>query len=404
MEKMVPREEEFIENESLGLSYRRGALILQHKRSGEKISNFLRFENTGDAGDSYDYSPLEGDEPLYLEKAELVATEKGPFTEKMVVKHVAQAPADLSERKEKVNSCELMVITTFELRKGEEFLRIRHQIENRMEDHRLRVLLKTPIADPKTSFADQGFSLLERSVDNPYLANWREQKFAEAPVPIYPLENAAGLYDHRFVFAAITKGIKEYEVLRETKELALTLFRSVGVLGKDHLLWRPGRASGINNKVVYTPDAQMKKRLDFEYAVYMANENLDPKRIFAQIDRYRGHFTSYQKQNLNTFEERLERFEIPYPVDRAPDAFSLFEIDHEAIFMSVCKRAYDDSSIVVRLFNPEPEPQTVTLKSGHVQFVAETDLAEEEMKKATGSILVGAKGYVTLKLKVMKGK
>jgi alpha-mannosidase len=403
-EKLERKEEEFIENESLALSYQQGALILQHKRSGETISNFLRFENTGDAGDSYDYSPLEGDEPIYLEKAELISVEKGPFTEKMVVKHVGKAPANLSERKEKVISSELIVMTTFELRKGEEFVRVHHQIKNHMEDHRLRVLLKTPILDPRTSFADQGFSLLERSVDNPYLANWREQKFAAAPVPIYPLENTTGLYDHRFVFAAITKGIKEYEVLKETKELALTLFRSVGVLGRDHLLWRPGRASGINNKVVYTPDAQMKKKLDFEYAVYMANENLDPKRIFAQIDWYRGHFTSYQKQKLNTFEERLERFEIPYPIDQAPEKFSLFEIDNDSIFMSVCKQAYDDPSIIVRFFNPTSEKQTVTLKSNHVEGVVETNLAEEELRKIAGSFLVGAKGYVTLKLKVMKRK
>ncbi|OAT71644.1 glycoside hydrolase family 38 C-terminal domain-containing protein [Parageobacillus thermoglucosidasius] len=402
LEKRVRVEEKWIENDYFAVSYEQGTLMLTDKRSGETIRHFFRLENTGDAGDSYDYSPLEGDEPIYLEKAKLLSVEKGCLTETMVVQHTAKTPANLTERKANVKSSELTVVTTFELRKGEAFVRVRHEVENKMEDHRLRVLLKTPVANPKTSFADQGFSLVERSVDNPYLANWRERNFAEAPVPIYPLENVAGVHDDRFVFAVITKGIKEYEVLSETEEFALTLFRSVGLLGRDDLLWRPGRASGINNQVVYTPDAQLKKKLDFEYAIYAAKEKRDPKRIFALIDAYRGHFASYQLQTLNTLEERLDRFEIPYPIERAPEQFSLLEIDNDAIFMSVCKQAYDDSAIIVRLFNPTSEPQTFTVKSPYVLSIVETNLAEEEICEVTESCRIDAKGYITLKLKVMR--
>jgi len=51
--------------------------------------------------------------------------------------------------------------------------------------------------------------------------------------------------------------------------LALTLFRSVGLLGRDDLLWRPGRASGINNKVVETPDAQLLKPMVLTNGTYL---------------------------------------------------------------------------------------------------------------------------------------
>jgi alpha-mannosidase len=398
-EKRILDQETRIENEYLALSYEQGTLRLHHQPSGETVTNFIRFENTGDAGDSYDYSPLEGDKPIYLEKAELLSVEKGPLTEKMVVRHIGVLPSCLSEREKGECSSKLEIITSFELRKGEEIIRVCHQLENQAEDHRLRVLLTAPVAGAKTSFADQAFSLVERPVESKYLTNWREKRFAEAPVPIYPLENAAGLYDDRFVFAALTKGMKEYEVLTETNELALTLFRSVGVLGKDDLLWRPGRASGINNKVVYTPDAQMKKKMDFEYAIYMANETLNPAKIFAHIDRYRGHFASYQRQQLNTFEERLERFEIPYPIEQAPESFSLLEVDREDVFMSVCKQAHDDSSIIVRFFNPTCERKTVMVKSNHIKEIEETNLAEETIRTIEGPFVVDGKGYMTLKLK-----
>ncbi|MBC8932769.1 hypothetical protein IAI15_40935, partial [Escherichia coli] len=67
--------------------------------------------------------------------------------------------------------------------------RVRHTIDNKVKDHRIRALIKTNVAEPKYSYADQGYSLMKRSVINPYLANWREDEFVEAPVPIFPVEN-----------------------------------------------------------------------------------------------------------------------------------------------------------------------------------------------------------------------
>ena len=102
---------------------------------------------------------------------------------------------------------------------------------------------------------------------------------------IYSLENFAAIRDEDKYFAAIAKGIKEYEILEDSK-IALTLFRSVGLLGRDNLPWRPGRASGINNKVVYTKDAQLKQNLNFEYAVYFDNSNEGELEIFKAVDKF----------------------------------------------------------------------------------------------------------------------
>ncbi|WP_219693136.1 hypothetical protein, partial [Clostridioides difficile] len=74
-----------------------------------------------------------------------------------------------------------------------------------------------------------------------YLDNWKERKFAEKPVCIYGLENFVALRENSNTFALVTKGIKEYEILEDSK-IALTLYRSVGLLGRDNLAWRPGRA------------------------------------------------------------------------------------------------------------------------------------------------------------------
>ncbi|UXH43211.1 glycosyl hydrolase-related protein [Rossellomorea vietnamensis] len=384
-----------VENEHVKVEFAQGNLTLTEKDNGTVISNLLRFENVGDAGDSYDFSPLEGDQPLWMEKGELLSVEAGVLSQKIMVKHEALVPGNLEDRQGEINSESLVIITTIELRKQEKFVRVQHTINNAVEDHRVRVRLNTGVKQPQTTFADQGFGLIERSVDNPYMTGWKENGFAEAPVPIYSLENFAGVSTDSHTFAAVTRGIKEYEVVKETGELALTLFRSVGLLGKDDLMWRPGRASGINNKVVYTPDAQMKQKMVFEYALYVGDA--EPVEMFGLTDQYVDRHASYQKQNLNTFEERLERFEIPYPVKEMDDQVSLLEMDNPSIVMSSCKRAYDDKSMVVRLFNPTETVQTVTLKHKFSK-VSITNLAEEYQEDAETEIEVNPQGYLTLKL------
>ncbi|MBP3038204.1 alpha-mannosidase [Bacillaceae bacterium Marseille-Q3522] len=386
-----------IENNDLLIEFQGGSLSVMHKPSGRKMSSFFRFENAADAGDSYDFSPLPEDRTIYLEKAELIKVESGRFTQKMVIKHEKDVPGNLQERKEMKKTKKLVIQTIFELREGEKFVRVKHEIANNIKDHRLRVLFTGTVDQPKMSFADQGFSILKRSISNSYMAKWRDLQFAEAPVPIYPLENFSGIIGNHHVFAVITKGLKEYEVLEDSNAFALTLFRSVGLLGRDDLCWRPGRASGINNKIVYTPDAQLQKHMQFEYALYFDNGSLNAAEIFAISDKYRGQYAAYQKQKLNSFEERLERFEIPLPLHTLPDQISVFGIGNKRIFMSCCKLAMEDDGIIIRMFNPGNQTEQVTIDHSF-QKMSKTNLSERELAALTGTVKVAAKGYVTLKL------
>ncbi|MBF0707681.1 MULTISPECIES: glycoside hydrolase family 38 C-terminal domain-containing protein [Bacillaceae] len=385
-----------IENDHLAIFVEDESLKLAMKSSGQIIPDFLTFENVADAGDSYDFSPLKGDEPIYSRVQSVnVSAKKG--VQMMNVEHELHVPANLKERESGMRTKELVILSTFELRTGENFLRVTHNVNNDVKDHRVRVLLQTSLDQPEHSFGDQGFSFIQRPTVNPYMASWKEQKFAEAPVPIYPLENIAGATDSKLTAAVVTKGIKEYQLIKETGELALTLFRSVGLLGRDDLEWRPGRASGINNKVVYTPDAQMQGEMTFDYAVHFS-ESYDERALFKTIDRYNDHAVSYQKQTLNTFEERLDRFEIPYPVMSLPTSFSLMQSSNENVFFSSMKQAHDDRTIIIRLFNPRTQEQKVQLLGEHVQSITQTTLDEKNGIEMNEDVTVPSKGYVTLKL------
>ncbi|PPA70317.1 glycoside hydrolase family 38 C-terminal domain-containing protein [Jeotgalibacillus proteolyticus] len=396
--KLKELEKKEIANEHFRIYEEQGVLQLNLTKMNNTISDFLRFENTGDAGDSYDYSPLPGDEPVFTSKLLSVKTEAGSQTERMEVTHSLNLPHDLEERKENKASKDLIIKTLFELRKGESFVRVQHDINNEIKDHRLRVMIQTSINHPDNSFGDQGFSMIQRPTVNPYMTEWKEQGFAEAPMPIYPLENIAGAANENVTAAVATKGIKEYQLLRETGELALTLFRSVGLLGRDNLAWRPGRASGINNKVVTTPDAQMLGEMTFEYAIYFS-PTYSEQDLYSFVNQFNEHTATYQKQVLNSFEERLDRFEIPFPVDMLPSSFQLLEANNSEVFFSSLKKAHDDHSLILRLFNPGLKDQRVELTSKALQLMEQTALNEKSQALTNQSVIIEPKGYVTLRLK-----
>ncbi|WP_121640301.1 glycoside hydrolase family 38 C-terminal domain-containing protein [Virgibacillus sp. Bac330] len=394
---VIQEESTSIANEQFEIKLKDGQLIVTDKKKKIELDHFLRFENVADAGDSYDFSPLDGDKPIYLEQAELISVSKGELSQFMVVKHEALVPKNLKERTENIASKLLMITTTLELRKEEHMVRVKHDIANEVEDHRVRVLLQTGAEHANQSFADQGFSIIQRPITNSYMKSWREDGFTEAPVPIYPLENFTGNKSDTHIFAAVTRGIKEYELL-EFGDLALTLYRSVGLLGKDNLAWRPGRASGINNKVVFTPDAQMKRKMTFEYAVVIEDSNVEPSQLFVRTDQYVGRYVTYQKQDLNTFEERLERFEFPMEIKDLPKTASILKQENPNILMSSCKRAYNNESIIIRFYNPTEKEQQLELS--HVfPSLNVTNLAEDQQLEVNKNLIITPKAYLTLSLK-----
>ncbi|WP_256739434.1 glycoside hydrolase family 38 C-terminal domain-containing protein [Cronobacter sakazakii] len=261
--------------------------------------------------------------------------------------------------------------------------------------------IRTPVKAPDYAFADQGYALLRRETRSRYVNGWREQGFVEKPVPVYTLENCVALRDDNHLFAAITKGIKEYEVLPDKDVLALTLFRSVGLLGKDDTPWRPGRASGINNKIVDTPDAQMLQPMTFDYALMM-DSGIDDAALFKTCKQYREHYLSYQLQQLNTFEERLERFTIPLPEKGLAPAFTWLTQNNPAIQMSMCKPGDGEHTVIIRLFNPGDTPQTVELASPFTCRIYRLSLLEEIQETVKDNPTIAAKDYLTLAIHLMQ--
>lgn len=123
----------------------------------------------------------------------------------------------------------------------------------------------------------------------------------------------AGLHNSQEGFAVLSNSSREYEIVgADYDTIALTQFRSVGVLGKPDLLRRPDRPSGIA-----LPGFAIKKEISLSFAIVTHRHDSITGSVHQAAKEYLTPLKTYNK--------------IPYDMKLNPDhfhtptAFSLFE-------------------------------------------------------------------------------
>ena len=154
--------------------------------------------------------------------------------------------------------------------------------------------------------------------------------------------------------AVITNCVREYQIVGDNFDtIALTLFRSFGYMGRENLLYRPGRASG--EKIIATPDAQLLGDLDFEFGLYIYNDKFDNAKVANTAQRFLSPIQAYEYADfLNgrlifSFRDEEAIYENEY---------SLMKFEDENFTMSAIKKEEHGDGIVVRLFNGMKEEST----------------------------------------------
>ncbi len=218
----------------------------------------------GDAGDTYNYSPPDGDLAVDAPSSVTVGVhEPGPLRAALRVVRTFEWPERLEGGRARVGARRVEVATRLELRAGERFVRVTTSLDNPCRDHRLRAWFPLPAA-AATSRAECAFGTVERAL----LA---EGGATERGLPTFP--------SRRFVTAGgltiVHEGLLEYELVDDGQALALTLLRCVGLLSGTNLTYRPLPAG----PPVPVEGAQMAGRHTFRYAVAVGD--LDP---YALVD------------------------------------------------------------------------------------------------------------------------
>lgn len=349
-----------IENAHYRLSLDAGTLTLHDKRSGRRIPSFFTFEDCADAGDSYDFSPLAGDAPTRCSHFTLVDGVKTPLVEKLTVEATMRLPQDLASRQDTART-PLSIRLVCELRHDDPNLYVEASLENSHCDHRLRLLIGSDV-HTRHAIASQPFAIIQRETG--YDGEHWQERYREKPVDIETSEGIIAVTEPGKALVVTSRGMKEFQIIgSEPAAIALTMFKSTGVLGRSDLEWRPGRASGINNTVVETPDAQLLKPLRFSFTVALA-DNADHLTLRQLENQAAGQPFTYQRQTLHTLDHRLERFSLRLPERRLPAEFSLLTVP-EPLILSALPHAQLLHGTVLRVFNagtqPAPVPESLAV-------------------------------------------
>ncbi|MDT7030179.1 mannosylglycerate hydrolase [Enterobacter hormaechei] len=352
-----------------------GTLRLLDKASGLIYDRALEIEESSDDGDEYDYSPSREEWRLTSAQGEHeVEVIHEAWQSRAVIRHRMAVPADLAERSARQQTGTLEAELTVTLSHNSRRIDVEARLGNHADDHRVRVLIPTPFT-ADTVLADTQFGSLTRPVQDEAMANWQEEGWKEAPLPVWNLLNYAVLQERRNGMALFTEGLREFEVTGERqKTFALTLLRGVGVLGKEDLLLRPGRPSGIKMPV---PDSQMRGQLTCRFSLFSFNGTPVSAGVAQQAKSWLTPVHCYNKIPWDAMKLNRASFTTPC-------SYSLLTLAPNECVLSALKKAEDRDEMILRLYNPSGTRSCDVALSVNreVQACCETDM--NEVRKAQG--------------------
>lgn len=357
-----------LENEFYAINVEEdGSLTITDKENNVTYKNQGVLVENGDDGDSFNYSPPRKDLEVFSNKSECSVEVSGSdIYDQAVIKFNMVVPKDLEERAEGKVSVNLPITMTVALRKDSKVIDFNVHVDNKGLSHRLCVLFDSQIVS-SFNYADEQFGSIKRpnyyekemklymaSAENKIekktgvqeLANWANDQstWQEPPISIEPTQSYVSLTDGKQGIAVIPQGVREYEVL-DDHMIRLTLFRTYGFMGKENLIYRPGRASG--ERIIETPAAQLLKEMDFAFGFTTYASDINEANVDTLAKAYNTNIEVYTYAEFLNGRLIFSQREIEGTKE---SRYSLFETENKLV-VSAIKKAEDNDGYIIRLFN-----------------------------------------------------
>ncbi|MBP2098656.1 mannosylglycerate hydrolase [Enterococcus rivorum] len=321
-----------------------GTFKIVNKENGEVYDTVFAIEDCGDDGDEYDFSPLREEVPSVSSdyvKATIGGAET-QFCGKLTTSYQWKLPKNLDSRREGIVDSFVEISLTVTVPKNSKTIQLTLSIDNQCGDHRMRLLIPTKI-QALVSIADNQFGIIERSVEDSATAVWETEDWDERPDTIFPFLSHVSLTNTESTVAVFSNSSREYQITGSNfDKIAITLFRGIGVLGKEKLLRRPGRPSGIK---LATPDSQMLGKITLDFGIYFEESSFSNVEIGNRAKEYLTPIVFYNQ--------------IPYHAMKlnpsglvSPVTYSLFTQENPKIVLSTLKKAEKDQILLARFYNP----------------------------------------------------
>ncbi|MCI8658831.1 MAG: mannosylglycerate hydrolase [Lachnospiraceae bacterium] len=365
-----------------------GTLTVLDKNTGYTYKNVLMLEDGSDDGDGYDYSPMPDDYIVTsIQEAAGIHCLAGAYSQRAEIRISMAVPSSLESRKKRMRDSQVDVVFELDLKVGSPVLNVKAVVDNQADDHRFRVLFPGQECNGFT-VSDNQFGCICRPVRDEAMDVWEREKWSERPDSIYPFLTYVSAGGDKGL-SVLTNSVREYEMTGKKHDtLAVTLFRSVGVLGKEGLLRRPGRPSGIKME---TPDSQLHGVHVYEFGITTERDG-----IARLAKEYTTPFICYNKMPYDAM--KLNSSDI-----KVPCQCSLFEETEGETVLSTLKKAEEDNRLIARFYNGARADRNIRIQKGNKDVVLEqVKLNERECveKDITGKRSIRYNQVVTYKLEL----
>ena len=323
---------------------------LYFHNDGEVIEDFIFIENMGNDGDTYDFSPLRGDKVIKV-KFDSCISKILPLYKELKLSCVAEIPYNLENRISKDRTNEVMFnLTIFD--DGDDIFKMKLEFINNIYSHRIRVGFNTSLTDVKFTEASTAYGSAMRDITNGKTKDNWESNNVECPIDIETFDGFVSVKNSFKQFNFFSTYGKEYQFTNGV--MYLTVLATTGQLGKEDLLYRPGRASGDVTKVghvkISTPMAEQLGPISFEFGFSQhKNSTIENYRV---LDLFRSKSVSYQIQDYNKFIKRIDNKIMPFgKCIRIPREHSFIDIKTNAILTNISIDL--DNNVIIRGFTSE---------------------------------------------------
>lgn len=317
----------YLENDYLFVKINpNGTFDVTDKTTKQKFNGLGYLYDEGEAGHAWVNKPSKPFITSLKSKTEILQDINGPLYGSVKIRHKFAVPENLGDNQHRSKSkVKIPIELTVSITANSKRVDIDVKLDNRAEDHRLRIMFPTGI-DARYSYGEGQFDVPARSSFRPETKDWIEQ-----PMYDYPMHHFVDISDGQTGCAVLVDGLKEYEYINDKqKTLAITLLRAF--------------------KFIIAPSSVQ------DYSYQKGSQCPGENRYRMAFYPHKGDWNtgSVYKEAL-CFNTELRLFETGRTTGSlAPDT-SFMKIEPEELIFSALKKPENDSdprSYILRFYNP----------------------------------------------------
>ena len=367
-----------------------GTVTLTDKATGQAYKGLNAFEDEGECGGPLVHYRANNDAcyTTFGQPAAVALVANGPMTAAYRVERDWELPEGLEQElkihvphgsewidngalRRSSRKSVVRIVTEITLSHGSRQLEFVTTVDNRCQDHRLRVLFPTGLDKASHCHVDSAFDVVKRPISIPDSTGWYEEAARTLPTLSF-----VDVSDGKHGLALLHYGFSEYEVQdNPDRAIALTMLRCFGTAGNP------------TETHVFQALAQCQGKHVFRYAV-MPHSG-DWRR--GKVPQAASRFTSPLRAIVATTHD-----------GELPPMNSFISFDNAEFIVTALKKAEHENAVVVRGYNPTSEGFDVTItvpeKTASVSRITleEKPLGELKLSKNKATFTAGKGEIVSL--------